>query len=103
MKPGPKQMHDKTRVEMIPEYNRRWYLKKLYGLTLEGYEQLVNDQDGVCAICFSPPTEEHLCVDHDHETGEIRSLLCRSCNMALGLFKESQEIVTRAARYLGGI
>ena len=59
-------------------------------MTLEDYERMFDAQGGVCAICGKPrPEERTLHVDHDHETGEIRGLLCFSCNNALGRLPRS--------------
>jgi hypothetical protein len=71
---------------------------KLYGLTIELYEELYKKQGGLCAICNS--WKKRLHVDHDHNTGKVRSLLCGNCNSALGLFKESSELLSMASAYL---
>ena len=57
--------------------DRKSHLKRKYGLTLEEYDAMLEAQGGVCAICGEPrPEERTLHVDHDHETGAIRGLLC---------------------------
>jgi len=63
---------------------------------------MVDDQDGVCAICGEPPGGrwKKLHVDHDHETGRVRALLCVSCNRALGWFRDNPEILRKAIVYL---
>lgn len=61
-----------------------------YGLTPESYAELLDAQGGVCAICERPPPGERmLAVDHDHDTGEVRGLLCSNCNTALGLLGDN--------------
>jgi Recombination endonuclease VII len=50
-----------------------------------------------CAICGS---EENLHIDHDHNTGKIRALLCRSCNIGLGHFKDEPSLLVRGVDYL---
>jgi hypothetical protein len=60
-------------------------LKVRYGITLDAYEQMLCEQGGVCAICGD---EKELVVDHDHETGEVRGLLCRACNLRLGMVEQ---------------
>lgn len=76
-------------------------LKRLYGIELEQYEALLSKQNGKCAICEGPPTKgKKLCVDHDHQTGAVRGLLCHDCNVAIGKFKESEMIVKKAAFYM---
>jgi hypothetical protein len=58
-------------------------------------------QGGVCAICGEPrPEERTLHVDHDHETGLIRGLLCFRCNQAIGSLQEDHDIFQKAADYL---
>lgn len=75
--------------EKVKGYMRKWLLKKGYGLTLEQYERLLEDQNGVCAICLQPEhrvyngTLASLAVDHCHETGRVRGLLCIRCNRSL--------------------
>ena len=72
-----------------------------YGITLDDYNQMLDDQDGVCAICQNEcPTGRRLSVDHDHETGEVRGLLCHGCNLGLGAFKDSVRGLQRAIQYL---
>jgi hypothetical protein len=81
---------------------RRENLKK-YKITVEEYEKRLKEQNGGCAICGTAPTKERrLCVDHDHETGVIRGLLCYSCNIALGHFQDSRSLLQRAVDYLWG-
>lgn len=87
---------------------------KRYGLTQADYEDLLELQGWVCAICEEfedkvreDGTEQNLSVDHCHrleaETGRIwvRGLLCHRCNTALGLFKDSPELLRKAIEYLG--
>lgn len=71
-----------------------------YGLSREEWLLMLASQDGRCAICQRATTAT-LHVDHDHTTGRIRGLLCRNCNVALGLFRDDAEALTRAAAYLG--
>lgn len=77
------------------------YLKRKYGITIADYDRMFDAQNGVCAICLEArPEERTLHVDHDHETGVIRGLLCFRCNNALGDFREEYELFQRAANYL---
>lgn len=77
---------------------------KRYGLTSEQYQALLAQQNGGCAICQATQgleSKNHpLYVDHDHQTGQVRGLLCQRCNAGLGMFKDSLELVTGAAAYL---
>jgi len=77
-----------------------------FNITLEEYNQLLLSQNGVCAICGEPETSTNrgkikcLSVDHDHETGKIRGLLCQKCNQGLGNFKDSLELIEKTKQYL---
>lgn len=81
-----------------PAERRAAALQRLYGLKAEDYDRIYKQQNGCCAICRTP--QELLVVDHCHSTAAIRGLLCNSCNLAIGMFQESVEIVTAAAEYL---
>lgn len=80
-----------------------WHLQKTYGITLDEYYQMLDEQDGTCAICDAlPPTgrKKYLAVDHDHQTGKVRGLLCDNCNRAIGLLKDDAEVLNKASQYL---
>lgn len=79
--------------------NRRFFWKRVYGITKEGFENLINKQGGRCAIC-QRPFDKTPHIDHDHETGRIRGLLCSNCNTGLGKFREDPELMERGATYL---
>lgn len=82
---------------------RRYMLKRSYGLSVEQYEQMIRNQDGLCAICKESPKNKQrkqFYVDHNHETGNIRGLLCGTCNSAIGLMQENPDSLRRAAEYL---
>lgn len=74
-------------------------LQQLYGLSLAGYDQLLSQQGGVCAVCLRPPTGRRLCVDHDHDTGVVRALLCNRCNTALGIMEENPDLLWKLLDY----
>lgn len=80
--------------------NRQYDLKKNYGLTVVEYDAMLSAQAGTCAICRRKPGRRRLHVDHAHSTGQIRGLLCSHCNTALGLLRESTELLTSAISYL---
>lgn len=87
------------------EISHRSRLKTKYKLTPEAYQKMLDIQFGACAICKQAETNtsgntKFLCVDHCHTTGKIRGLLCKSCNIAIGSVKESQERLLAAAAYL---
>jgi len=79
-------------------------LQKSWGLTQENFNKLLAGQGGGCAICGSSKSgtrkDGRLCVDHNHETGEIRGLLCASCNRGIGLLGDSSEVIFAAFNYL---
>jgi hypothetical protein len=83
--------------------DRAGHLKRKFGLTLEQYDQLLASQGGGCAICGAPPEPNtSLHIDHDHDTGAVRGLLCVRCNNALGQLREDSDLVRAAASYLDG-
>jgi hypothetical protein len=75
-----------------------------YGLTPEQFDQMVADQKGCCRLCGDEPTGERhtgiLYIDHDHETGKVRGLVCHRCNLALGHFRDDPALMRRAADYV---
>ena len=76
--------------------------QRAYGMTPAQYEDRLARQGGGCAICGTPPPEgQSLHVDHDHDSGRIRGLLCFNCNAGLGKFGEDPELLSRAAGYVG--
>jgi hypothetical protein len=88
-------------------YKIRWLQRtaKIYNVTPEKLDDLILRSEGRCEICScaligAPRTPNDLCVDHDHEEGHARGILCRLCNMALGGLKDDLDIVIAAATYL---
>lgn len=80
---------------------RKHLLKRGYGLTLEQYDEMIKEQDSICAICGSINSDgRRLCVDHNHETGKIRKLLCHCCNSLVGYAKEDIIILRSTINYL---
>ena len=79
----------------------RW-LRRRFGISLQIYERLLNEQDGACAVCKDkkPQDKRALAVDHDHKTDEIRGLLCSQCNTGLGMFRDNPEYLRNAIAYL---
>lgn len=92
----------KRKENYCPEANLRVSLKHLYGLTLEEYKDMEEEQGGRCAICGEVPDRHRLYVDHDHKTGEVRGLLCSRCNMGLGQFRDNPRFLEAALDYLAG-
>ena len=81
--------------------SRACYLWRTYGITVEDYEEMWDEQDGSCAICdeeFADHT--HGKVDHNHKTGKVRGLLCNKCNTGLGDFDDDPGLLRDAADYI---
>lgn len=78
---------------------RKQLLKK-YGLAFDDYKKLFIRQRGVCAICGEPQLNGSLCVDHNHENGKVRGLLCFRCNFLIGQAKDDINILKIAMEYL---
>lgn len=81
---------------------RLWDLKRLYNLSPEDYNHLLNKQANCCAICTARAGALDLHVDHNHDTGAVRGLLCIKCNRGIGLLGDSPETLLRAISYLKG-
>ncbi len=88
-------------ADLSPEYRRRQRLKR-YGITPEEYDRILAAQGGGCGICGGPlpPYRTFYEIDHDHFTGLVRGLLCPNCNLGLGQFQDSKELLLRALAYL---
>lgn len=74
-------------------------LKHEYGLTMREFSLLRKAQENCCAVCRKT-FRKTPCIDHDHETGRVRGLLCNTCNTGIGMLKDSVIVVESAARYL---
>jgi hypothetical protein len=99
-KAAKKNYHMKTRERWL-KYGRKWDLKKKYGITIEQYDVLFQVQNGVCAICKRPERlKKNLAVDHNHETGKVRGLLCTQCNLALSHISEDIVIAESMINYI---
>jgi hypothetical protein len=89
-----------------PELYKGYSLKQGYGISLETYNEMLQEQGNVCAICGKPEQVvargrvKALAVDHDHTTGEIRGLLCQACNKALGLLQDDVSLFEKSIQYL---
>lgn len=76
---------------------KRWFLRVRYNMTFEDWSSMMERQDRRCAICRK---QNKLNVDHNHTTGKVRGLLCDSCNLGLGYFKDRPDLFRLAAAYL---
>lgn len=83
--------------------------KRIYGITLANYQQMLMKQNHVCLICGQPESRiicdklTQLCVEHDHKTGKVRGLVCHNCNQLLRYASDSVEVLQRTIRYLEGV
>jgi len=84
------------------------FLKYRYGISLDDFNAMKQEQDGKCAICLtqleihpdSSVRTKKVAVDHCHETGKVRGLLCANCNTGLGMFKDNHALLQAASEYL---
>lgn len=83
----------------IRSAKRVGHLRRSYGLSATQYRALFLSQNGVCAICALPP-KTILCVDHNHETGKVRGLLCKACNNTIGSAQDDAQRLRNAIKYL---
>lgn len=84
-----------------PDRRRNAKFMFRYGITLDDYNSMLEAQGGVCAVCKqSGHTKQRLHVDHNHESGQVRSLLCALCNAALGALKEDLDLIESLAQYV---
>jgi hypothetical protein len=85
---------------------RHWRMVATYGITVQEYNEMSAAQGHVCAVCGKPESRtrngetQHLAVDHCHDTGRVRGLLCNNCNRALGLLKDDADVLRKAIGYL---
>lgn len=77
------------------------YIRRKYGITIEDYDQMLLAQNGLCGACRTLSTRK-LAIDHDHETGEVRGLLCGNCNTALGMLKDDPIKIRGLLDYMSG-
>lgn len=89
------------------EKSEQWRARKLfnrYGITVGEFDQMLAEQDGVCVVCGISGAEGSrfgvLVVDHDHQTGAVRGLLCSKCNSGIGLLGDDPAVLRRAAEYV---
>lgn len=111
-----RERHKKWRADNRERHNelcRNWHradpirsrtheLKKKFGITHDDYLKMLKDQGGKCLICGNESAGDraHFSVDHNHNTGKIRGLLCTKCNRGLGCFNDSLVLMRKAVRYL---
>jgi hypothetical protein len=88
----------KLRIQMNARISQ---FKRRYGITIEQYDEMFQEQGGVCAICQQEcSTHQNLSIDHDHETGKVRGLLCLRCNHTIGRAGEDVELLLKMIDYV---
>lgn len=100
--PGPRcATHHLAFRKAQNQRNHERMVKKTYGLDDGDYDRMYEEQGGKCFICQrATGKRKRLAVDHDHDTGLVRGLLCGPCNKMVGYFRNSPEAFRRAAEYL---
>lgn len=81
----------------------KWTLRKRcsrHNISVEEFWSMYEEQDGTCPICDQAVEAEDSAIDHNHKTGEVRGILCKTCNRGLGLFKDNPSTTKRATEYL---
>jgi len=99
--PKRKQQHRERYHANKDKHYYDYFYKRTYGITSDQYNKMLEDQNGVCKICFTGClTKRRLAVDHCHVTGKVRGLLCVKCNSVLGQVGDNIKILEEAIKYL---
>lgn len=94
-------MHLRQKEGRITPAMRRGYVLKKYGMTASQFDAMLASQDNRCAICRTDdPGNKPWAIDHCHDKGHVRGILCSFCNLALGLFKDNPANLRAATAYL---
>lgn len=99
--------HQRRFRDSLPDYNHTRNLQRRYGLSVDEYQTLLANQNFSCPICkveisgsLGYKRKRPVVVDHNHETGDVRGILCSLCNLMLGHARESTNILYQAIVYL---
>jgi hypothetical protein len=98
--------HSRKARRTNPGYHKNMQLRRLYGIDLAEYNRMLDAQNGCCDVCGNAEKNEiagktlSLAVDHDHDTGAVRALLCSACNTAIGLLGDNPGLIDAAKAYL---
>lgn len=98
-----RQRYKEAMAKAYPSQRKAKHRLRVYNLTREQHEAMLQAQQHTCALCCMPALDGHsrgLVVDHDHATGLVRGLLCQSCNKGLGDFKDNPIALAKAIQYL---
>jgi hypothetical protein len=93
-----KKYYKKNRKRILIHLRNRNYIR-LYGITLDEYNEIFRKQGGKCAICGKKPLTYNLSIDHDHDTGKMRDLLCPICNYVVGIV-ENSNLISKVNEYI---
>lgn len=91
-----------------PEYEKKRWRQRKYGISEERYREMLEEQRGLCGICEEPEISidpktsvpKALCIDHCHRTGKVRALLCWRCNVVIGKVEERPEVLRAMVKYI---
>jgi hypothetical protein len=99
---GKKAEYAKLRRKNYPRIYRDREYKNKYNISITEYDAILEKQNRACAICKIPQSELNyqLAVDHCHDTKKVRGLLCRSCNLAIGYFRDNVQVIENSIHYL---
>ena len=93
-----------TNLPHVRKQNQSYKRFSRHGITISMYDEMMNNQNGRCAICKNVPKEDSLKrtfhIDHCHSSGRIRGLLCKDCNHMLGFARDNPNTLIQAAEYL---
>lgn len=102
-----RKLYVENNYEKVREKFAQYRRKTLYDLTQEDYKKLLDSQENKCAICGCELDQDgrgdnrtKCVVDHCHDTGTVRGLLCRNCNLGIGNLQDSIDNLTNAIKYL---
>lgn len=92
--------YHKEQRKLKPHLEKNRRLKYRFGITLEDFNAMLEEQNNKCLICDTSFDNQSACVDHCHTTGGVRGLLCTACNQGLGQFKDNVDNLTKAIDYI---
>jgi hypothetical protein len=92
--------HRQPPEKKFGEFRKNRNLQYIYGITLEDFKRMHREQGEGCYLCKRNIQGKNIHIDHDHETGKIRKLLCSNCNTALGLLSDNKQLLLDCVSYL---
>jgi len=102
---APQRKYRQTHKEELKKRRKIYDLKNKYGLSITEFDDLLLSENNKCPICGQPLdllNLKNICIDHNHLTGKVRGILCRKCNLAIGLLRDNPEYLRNAIKYLEG-